>query len=1012
MIETFADTDQAVDAALQAPAAPADVVAGYRLLLGREAAAADIAARCGQPMEVMVHDLIDSAEHRSFVRAPLLAGAPFAAGRFAAPPDAPMADWLAQLTAEPLAPEGRASWRALLRRARIALALQPPPVLAPAPSEAAHTQAPVGREDVVRLYALVLERAPESDAAIAGRVGQPLTEVAADMVASDEFRLRAVAEVVAGRLSADEDALPIADLHWARARFGLDLAPYARRSQALAALIEAPAVARALAARPLAWSPLAVVEFIRAQSALDIAAAERPRAIEAMQRLCRNVELQVIKDIETAPGGLRFTSDDPNIVFRLGAEATAAPAVELAFAMGGARKRAAGVLHLDYGEGLAAGAIALTPRGRRLHHALVMHPARVQALRWDPDDQAGEAALVSIAARPVLAAELQALLAALPAEELFADPAASPAQADAGLSRRLTAHVHGHGSGRDYADWIAAFEPSPHEAQRLWAAELAALSATPTIAVLVPLYDTPAALLREMIESVLNQVYPHWTLCLADDASPSPHVREMVEGYMAQDARIACVFRPRNGHISEASNSALELVEAEWVALLDHDDVLTPDALLAVATEIAAHPDAQFIYSDEDKLDDQGVRNTPFFKPDFSPELLRAQNYLNHLSVHRTANVRAAGGWRKGYEGSQDYDLNLRTLERLPPAAVRHIPRVLYHWRAVAGSTALAVGEKDYAVQAGLRALREHVERMGWDATAAMVPGLPFYRVRYEVPDPAPLVSVIIPTRDRADLLGACVSSVLADTDYPAFEILIADNGSVEPETFALFARLTQDERVRVIDAAGPFNYSRINNAAVRESRGELVCLLNNDIEVITPGWLREMAGWALQPRIGCVGAKLYYPNDTIQHAGVILGIGGVAGHSHKTFPRDHPGYFSRLMLAHDISAVTGACLLVRREVWDEVGGLNEALTVAFNDVDFCLRVREAGWRNVFTPFAEMYHHESPSRGQEDSLEKVARFQCEIQSMMDKWGSALLVDPFYSRHLTLTSEDFALLWLD
>ena len=427
-----------------------------------------------------------------------------------------------------------------------------------------------------------------------------------------------------------------------------------------------------------------------------------------------------------------------------------------------------------------------------------------------------------------------------------------------------------------------------------------------------------------------------------------------------------------------------------------------------MAGEIAAHPDAQFVYSDEDKLDDLGVRHTPFFKPDFSPELLRAQNYLNHLSVHRTVNVRAAGGWRKGYEGSQDYDLNLRTLERLPPSAVRHIPRVLYHWRAVAGSTALAVDEKDYAVEAGLKALREHIERMGWNAWAGMVPGLPFYRVVYELPEPAPLVSIVIPTRDRADLLGACVDSVLDKTDHPAFEIVIADNGSKERATFALFERLTADPRVRVVRTPGPFNYSRINNEAVRQSAGELVCLLNNDIEVITPGWLREMAGWALQPRIGCVGAKLYYPNDTIQHAGVILGIGGVAGHSHRTFPREHPGYFSRLKLAHDISAVTGACLVVRREVWDEVSGLNEALTVAFNDVDVCLRVRAAGYRNVFTPFAELYHHESPSRGLEDSPEKVARFQGEIAIMQSAWGSHLISDPHYSRNLTMVSEDFAL----
>ena len=772
-------------------------------------------------------------------------------------------------------------------------------------------------------------------------------------------------------------------------------------------------MAAALAQAPLAWSPAALIALLGAEDARSGAVRAREPAIERIQRLSRNVEFTMLQDVRLAPGGaLSFASEDPAVFFRLDDEALAdAPAVELAFALSGARPRPRGALYIDYGEGVSeAGRIDLTPRGRRLHHALVLHPARVRAVRWDPDEAPGEAAVVSIAARAVPSAELQGHLARLSPEELYGgvEAGASPAQVDLDISRRLTQRVHGHGSGQDYAEWIAAHEPSPREAQRLWAAQLSKLEATPTIAVLVPLYNTPAPLLRDMIESVLNQVYPHWELCLADDCSPAPHVREIVERYQDQDPRIKCVFRPRNGHISEASNSALELVTADWFALLDHDDLLTPDALLAVAQEIGAHPDAQFIYSDEDKLDEAGARFTPFFKPDFSPELLRAQNYLNHLSVHRTANVRAAGGWRTGFEGSQDYDLNLRTLERLAPAQVRHIPRILYHWRAVAGSTALAIGEKDYAVEAGLRALREHLLRMEWDATAGMVPGLPFYRVRYATPEPAPLVSVVIPTRDRADLLAVCVDSVLERTDYPAFEIVIADNGSQEPATFALFERLTRDGRVRVVDASGPFNYSRINNQAVGESRGQIVALLNNDIEVITPDWMREMASWAAQPRIGCVGGKLYYPNDTIQHAGVILGIGGVAGHSHKTFPRDHPGYFSRLMLAHDISAVTGACLFVRREVWDEVEGLNEALTVAFNDVDFCLRVREAGYRNVFTPVAELYHHESPSRGADDSLEKVVRFQGEIAAMTARWSSSLSKDPFYSPNLTLVSEDFGI----
>jgi GT2 family glycosyltransferase len=560
-----------------------------------------------------------------------------------------------------------------------------------------------------------------------------------------------------------------------------------------------------------------------------------------------------------------------------------------------------------------------------------------------------------------------------------------------------------------YSYWIKKNEPSAADAGRLWSGELGALTGRPLISVLVPTYETPAALLQAMIDSVRAQVYPNWELCIADDASKAPHVRAIIEQAMAGDPRIKAVFRPVNGHISEASNSALDLATGDWLALLDHDDLLTPNALLEVAKEIEAHPDAAFIYSDEDKLDARGGRYEPFFKPDFSPELLRAQNYLNHLSVHRTEAVRAVGGWRKGFEGSQDYDLNLRTLETIDPARVRHIPKVLYHWRAVEGSTALARGEKDYAFTAGLKALEEHVARLGWDAAVEPVGALPFYRVRYALPAPPPMVSLIIPTRDHADLLATCVDSVLSLTDYPSYEILIVDNGSVEPETFALFKRLTRDPRVRIVAQPGPFNYSRINNQAVAQSRGDIVALLNNDIEVINPDWMTEMAAWAAQPRIGCVGAKLYYPNDTIQHAGVILGIGGVAGHSHKYFPRSDAGYFSRLAISHDVSAVTGACLYVRREIWDALGGLDERLAVAFNDVDFCIRVREAGYTNLFTPFAELYHHESLSRGAEDNPEKVKRFNKEVGLMQKTWGERLSLDPFYSPNLSTTREDYSLL---
>jgi glycosyltransferase involved in cell wall biosynthesis len=534
------------------------------------------------------------------------------------------------------------------------------------------------------------------------------------------------------------------------------------------------------------------------------------------------------------------------------------------------------------------------------------------------------------------------------------------------------------------------------------------LSPRPLISIIMPTYNTPIALLREAIGSVLAQAYENWELCIADDASSDPVLHEALAGYAAADQRIKVVYRDERGGISLASNSALAIATGKWLAMLDHDDLLAPQALLRVAEVIKANPRVQMIYSDEDKITESGHRHGVYFKPDFSLELFRSQNYLNHLTVHRTETLRAVGGWRVGFEGSQDYDLNLRIIERIPASAIRHIPEVLYHWRMVAGSTALSPGAKSYAYTAGLRALNDHVNRLKLPAFVEEAPGVPYYRVRFAPPRPAPLVSIIIPTRDKAGLLRMSVSSILGKTSYEPFEILVIDNGSVEEEVLSYLDELAETPRVRVLSYPHPFNYAAINNFGAREAKGDILALLNNDIEVIAPDWLTEMVSFAAQDEIGCVGAKLYYSNRTIQHAGVILGIGGVAGHSHKYFPPHEPGHFGRLKVVQNFSAVTGACLVVRKSLFFEVGGLDEALTVAFNDVDFCLKVRDAGYRNVWTPYAELYHHESVSRGYEDTRERIKRFRSEIAFMKEQWGDALNTDPFYSPHLTLDGEDFSI----
>jgi glycosyltransferase involved in cell wall biosynthesis len=561
----------------------------------------------------------------------------------------------------------------------------------------------------------------------------------------------------------------------------------------------------------------------------------------------------------------------------------------------------------------------------------------------------------------------------------------------------------------DYEKWCQQHEALDEGDLRAIRGHTEAFRARPVISVVMPVFDPPEGLLSKAIQSVLDQVYPHWELCVADDASTQPHVRETLERFAALDPRIKAAYRPKNGHICEATNTAIELATGEFIALFDHDDVLSPVALYEVAAEVDAHPDAQLIYSDEDKIDAEDRRFDPYFKPDWNPDLNYGQNYISHLSVYRTALIRELGGFRKGFEGSQDWDLLLRAIDRIPPSAIRHIPKLLYHWRAVPGSTALQLAEKSYPVEAARMALEDHFRRRGETVEMHPVPG-DHWRIKYPVPSPAPLVSLIIPTRNAAKLVRQAVDSILSTTDYPNYEIIIVDNESDDPETTEYLAEIGRgsDPRTRVLPFHAPFNYSAINNFAVREAHGDVVGLLNNDVEAINRDWLSEMVSHAVRPGIGAVGAMLYYPLNTVQHAGVILGLGGVAGHPFKEFPRGDQGQKNRLRLVQNYSAVTAACLVIRKDRFLEVGGFNEKdLPIAFNDVDLCCKLIEAGYRNLWTPHAEFYHHESATRGVEDTPEKKARFQSEIDYMMNTWGALLMADPAYNPNLTLVGEDFS-----
>ncbi|WP_307636192.1 glycosyltransferase family 2 protein [Variovorax boronicumulans] len=531
----------------------------------------------------------------------------------------------------------------------------------------------------------------------------------------------------------------------------------------------------------------------------------------------------------------------------------------------------------------------------------------------------------------------------------------------------------------------------------------------PLISIVMPTYNAKPAWLRDAIESVRRQIYPHWELCIADDASPSAESRALLAELAAGDARIKVVFRPENGHICAASNSALELATGEWVALMDHDDLLSEHALFWVADCIDRHPEARLIYSDEDKIDEEGVRSSPYFKSNWNLDLFYSQNMFSHLGVFRADVVKSVGGFRLGMQGSQDWDLVLRCMEKISASQILHVPRVLYHWRIHAESTASSADAKPYAALAGERALNEHFLRLGVDAKAEYT-GVG-YRVRYALPATVPLVSLIIPTRNGLHLLRQCVDSILARTTYENYEIIIVDNGSDDPATLSYLASFQDSVFVRVIRDDREFNYSALNNMAVTHARGDIVGLINNDIEVISSEWLSEMVSLAIQPGVGAVGAKLWYPDRTLQHGGVILGVGGVANHSHKGIAFGDNGYFSRANLIQSFSAVTAACLVVKKDRYLSIDGLDEIhLKVAFNDVDFCLRLLEKGFRNIWTPYAELFHHESATRGADVAPEKRERFVREVNYMLDRWGAILKDDPAYSPNLTLDREDFSYAW--
>lgn len=529
----------------------------------------------------------------------------------------------------------------------------------------------------------------------------------------------------------------------------------------------------------------------------------------------------------------------------------------------------------------------------------------------------------------------------------------------------------------------------------------------PCFSIAVPLYQTKEKYLREMIESVQAQTYTNWELCLADGSGREHSLQPVVGEYIAKDKRIKYCLLDSNEGIAGNTNEALKMADGDFVVLTDHDDLLSPEALYQCAKAVQKEPQTDVIYSDEDKVDMSGKKFfEPHFKSDYNIDLLCTMNYICHLFVVRKDVMERAGLFESCYDGAQDHDFILRCTEKAEH--IVHIPKVLYHWRCHAQSTSENPESKLYAFENGCKAVKAHYDRIGVPAEVVQGPFYGMYRTKYLWKE-QPLVSIIIPNKDHVADLRKCMDSIEEKSVYRNFEFIIVENNSTEEETFAYYKEIEKRDNVRVLYYKEDFNYSRINNFGAKEANGEYVLLLNNDTEMIEPDSIKEMLDVCMRPDVGIVGAKLLYEDNTIQHAGVIIGFGGVAGHAFIGQDRDDNGYFSRIISVQNLSAVTAACLMVRRSVFDEVEGLNEEFKVAFNDIDFCLKVRKAGYLVVYNPYAQFYHYESKSRGQEDSADKVARFQQEIGLFGERWGELLEHgDPYYNPNLTLDKADFSL----
>lgn len=556
-----------------------------------------------------------------------------------------------------------------------------------------------------------------------------------------------------------------------------------------------------------------------------------------------------------------------------------------------------------------------------------------------------------------------------------------------------------------YGPWYEAYIPNAAELEKQKKHKFVYM---PQISVAVPAFRTPEVFLRQMIQSLLDQTYPNWELCIANGSPEDTAMAAVLKEYSSRDRRICVRNLDENLGIAGNTNAALTMAGGEFVGLLDHDDLLAPNALYEIVKKLNEDRQLDVVYTDEDKVTtDLSEHFQPHLKPDFNLDLLRSNNYICHFFVARKSIVDKVGGFRQEFDGAQDHDFIFRCVEEAS-GRVGHVPEILYHWRTHKASTADNPASKMYAFEAGRRAIEAHLKRMGVEGEVSHTPDLGFFRVKYPVHG-EPMVSIIIPNKDEKESLKACMESIREKTEYQNYEILIIENNSTSEEIFHYYKELSRDPKIRLLRWKKEFNYSAINNYGVHHAKGEYLLFLNNDVTVITPGWIKEMLGVCQRREVGAVGVKLIYPDNTIQHAGCVIGIGGIAGHMFVDMPANRTGYLHKASILQDMSAVTAACMMMKRSAFEEADGFTEKLSVAFNDVDLCLKVRKNGSLIVYDPYVQLYHMESRTRGAEDSEAKVRRFQEEIEYMRCQWIDILKKgDPYYNKNLSLTKWNYSL----